>query len=98
MSPQVSYKTRTRSGVQLLQFSAQTMNSSGCENTDLTVNWTDPSVVSVNYTNALPWLISRLRPFLYLSDPREESFETVDRVPDYQTEVSLFKISIVESN
>ena len=74
------------------------MNSSGFENTDLTVNWMDPSVISANYTNALPWLISRLRPFLYLSDPREESFETVDRVPDYQTEVSLFKISIVESN
>jgi hypothetical protein len=63
------------------------MNSSGCEPTDLTVNWTSPSVDSVNYTNALPWLISRFKPFFYLSDPREESFETVDQVPDYQTEV-----------
>jgi hypothetical protein len=75
------------------------MNSSGCEPTDLTVNWTSPSVDSVNYTNALPWLISRFKPFLYLSDPREESFETVEQVPDYQTEVSLLlKFQIFECN
>ena len=38
--------------------------------------------------NQIKWLISRLRIFLYLSDPYEESFEFVHQVADYHTEVS----------
>lgn len=36
----------------------------------------------------LPWLISRSRIFLYLSNPYEESFEFQEQVADYHTEVS----------
>lgn len=73
------------------------MDSFRCESVNLTR--LALSVDSVNYSNTLPWLISRLRPFLYLSDPREESFEAFDQVPDYHTEVSLlFKFQIAECN
>jgi hypothetical protein len=54
-------------------------------------NWTDGTFAhysGFNYSHALPWLVSRLRIFLYLSDPREESFKSVHDVADYHTEVS----------
>ncbi len=37
---------------------------------------------------SLTWLASRVRNFFYLSDPSVESFETVEQVTDYHTEVS----------
>lgn len=40
----------------------------------------------------LSWLFSRLRLFLYLSNPYEESFEFEYQVADYHTEVSCHKI------
>ena len=36
-----------------------------------------------------PWFISRLRVFLYFSNPYEESFEFLEQVTDYHTEVPL---------
>lgn len=39
-------------------------------------------------SKVLSWLFSRLRVFLYLSDPYEESFEYEHEVADYHTEVS----------
>ena len=43
---------------------------------------------SLNTTAVLPWLISRIRIFFYLSNPYEESFEFQEQVADYHTEVS----------
>jgi hypothetical protein len=42
----------------------------------------------VNTSDIFPWFISRLRIFLYLSNPYEESYHFEDQVPDYHTEVS----------
>lgn len=43
----------------------------------------------LNTSGFLPWLISRSRIFLYLSDPYEESFEFEHQVADYHTEVTM---------
>ena len=40
------------------------------------------------------WLFSRLRIFLYLSSPYEESFEFEHQVADYHTEVSYYLLVI----
>lgn len=45
--------------------------------------------LTIQVAGILPWLSSRLRVFLYLSSPYEESFEFDHQVPDYHTEVSL---------
>ena len=63
--------------------------------TTTSTNWTEGGGAasaaaldfSFNATDVLPWLVSRLRIFLYLSDPREESFQHVHEVADYHTEV-----------
>ena len=40
-------------------------------------------------TRLLKWAISRLRTFLYLSNPMDEAFQFVHQVADYHTEVSF---------
>ena len=43
---------------------------------------------SLNLSTVFPWLTSRLRIFLYLSNPYEESFQFPEQVVDYHTEVT----------
>ena len=48
------------------------------------------SLSTADYFNSsavLRWLISRLRIFLYLSNPYEESFQHENEIADYHTEV-----------
>ena len=40
-----------------------------------------------NFLNFSGWALSRLRIFLYLSNPYEESFQYEHQVTDYHTEV-----------
>lgn len=42
----------------------------------------------LSLSTVISWLFSRLRIFLYLSNPYEESFEFEHQVADYHTEVS----------
>ena len=57
---------------------------------NVTVSWDGVSDRKPINTSAISsWLFSRLRIFLYLSDPYEESFEFVHQVADYHTEVQL---------
>ena len=66
---------------------------------NISANWTttpaghghDPIGGGFNASNLAPWLVSRMRIFFYLSDPREETFQHVDQVPDYHAEVSRKK-------
>lgn len=46
------------------------------------------STKNLSVSTVLSWLFSRLRIFLYLSNPYEESFEFEHQVADYHTEVS----------
>lgn len=56
---------------------------------NVTVNWNMASDRKPLNTSAfLPWLVSRSRIFLYLSNPYEESFEFEHQVADYHTEVT----------
>jgi len=53
---------------------------------DVMANMTLEQATNRTFTQ---WMLSRLRIFLYISNPYEEMFESVDQVADYHTEVSL---------
>ena len=52
--------------------------------------------ISGNNKNIFQWIISRVRFFIYASNPYEEMFESVDQMPDYHTEVSIKFISKID--
>ena len=68
-------------------------NDQMCKNVNGVIQYEDDvyltnSTIAISANKSLfKWIISRVRFFIYASNPYEEMFEFEDQIPDYHTEV-----------